>query len=208
MIVDRTTTAIVVDSTADLPEYLAGDPNISMVPLTVYFGEEAYLDWVELKPDVFYERLGDQPGASSYVPAFRRGVPRALQGLARELPARLFRAPEREVQRHHRERRGSSEPDRRYPRRRLGGRHRRGSSAGGQAHGTAGPGRARRGVRGLHRQVPGREDLLFPAHHPRVSVQGWADGTCLASHGHASQYQAGIEHRWRASSTSSRRSAA
>jgi DegV family protein with EDD domain len=61
MIVDRTTTAIVVDSTADLPDYLANDPNVSMVPLTVYFGEEAYLDWVELKPDVFYQRLTTSP---------------------------------------------------------------------------------------------------------------------------------------------------
>ncbi|NLE10320.1 MAG: hypothetical protein GX630_02335, partial [Actinobacteria bacterium] len=50
MLVNRDTTAIVVDSTADLPDYLAGDPNISMVPLTVYFGDEAYLDWVEMQP--------------------------------------------------------------------------------------------------------------------------------------------------------------
>ena len=61
MIVDRTTTAIVVDSTADLPEYLANDPSITMVPLTVYFGEEALLDWVELKPEVFYDRLVNGP---------------------------------------------------------------------------------------------------------------------------------------------------
>jgi DegV family protein with EDD domain len=57
MIIDRNTTAIVVDSTADLPQYLATDPNISMVPLTVYFGEEHFLDWVELKPAEFYARL-------------------------------------------------------------------------------------------------------------------------------------------------------
>ena len=61
MIVDRTTTAIVVDSTADLPDYLANDPSITMVPLTVYFGEEALLDWVELKPEVFYDRLVNGP---------------------------------------------------------------------------------------------------------------------------------------------------
>jgi DegV family protein with EDD domain len=61
MIVDRTTTAIVVDSTADLPDYLANDPSITMVPLTVYFGEEALLDWVELKPEVFYDRLTNGP---------------------------------------------------------------------------------------------------------------------------------------------------
>ncbi len=57
MIVNRQTTAIVVDSTADLPDHLAADPNISMVPLTVYFGEEAFLDWVEMKPAEFYRRL-------------------------------------------------------------------------------------------------------------------------------------------------------
>jgi DegV family protein with EDD domain len=61
MIIDRNSTAIVVDSTADLPEDLAADPNVSMVPLTVYFGEEAYLDWVELKPAEFYERLQAGP---------------------------------------------------------------------------------------------------------------------------------------------------
>jgi DegV family protein with EDD domain len=79
MIVDRTTTAIVVDSTADLPDYLANDPNISMVPLTVYFGEEAYLDWIELKPDMLYERLEhgsvlprtSQPSAGAFLDRYR-----------------------------------------------------------------------------------------------------------------------------------------
>lgn len=61
MIVNRQSTAIVVDSTADLPDYLAKDPNISMVPLTVYFGEEAFLDWAELEPPEFYERLKKSP---------------------------------------------------------------------------------------------------------------------------------------------------
>ncbi len=79
MIVDRTTTAIVVDSTADLPDYLANDPNISMVPLTVYFGEDAYLDWVELKPQEFYEKLKaspvlprtSQPSAGAFLDRYR-----------------------------------------------------------------------------------------------------------------------------------------
>jgi DegV family protein with EDD domain len=61
MIVDRTTTAIVVDSTADLPDVLMNDPSITMVPLTVYFGEEARLDWVEVKPQEFYDRLVNGP---------------------------------------------------------------------------------------------------------------------------------------------------
>jgi len=57
VIIDRGTTALVVDSTADLPDNLVGDPNLTLVPLTVYFGEEAYLDWMELKPEQFYEKL-------------------------------------------------------------------------------------------------------------------------------------------------------
>jgi DegV family protein with EDD domain len=61
MIVNRETTAIVVDSTADLPSHLASDPNISMVPLTVYFGEEAYLDWVDIQPQEFYQKLEASP---------------------------------------------------------------------------------------------------------------------------------------------------
>ncbi len=48
---------IVTDSTADLPEKDAKDLNITVVPLNVHFGEETYLDWVELKPEAFYERL-------------------------------------------------------------------------------------------------------------------------------------------------------
>ncbi len=54
---DRTNTAIVVDSTADLSEGIAADPNLSMVPLNVHFGEETYRDWVDLKPNEFYQRL-------------------------------------------------------------------------------------------------------------------------------------------------------
>jgi DegV family protein with EDD domain len=61
MIVNRETTAIVVDSTADLPSHLANDPNITMVPLTVYFGEEAYLDWVDIQPEEFYRKLEASP---------------------------------------------------------------------------------------------------------------------------------------------------
>lgn len=55
--IDRTTTALVVDSTADLPDNLVQDPNLTVVPLTVLFGDEAYLDWVELKPEQFYDKL-------------------------------------------------------------------------------------------------------------------------------------------------------
>jgi DegV family protein with EDD domain len=80
MLVNRETTAIVVDSTADLPDHLAADPNISMVPLTVFFGDEGYLDWVEMKPAEFYERLAtapalprtSQPSAGAFLDEYRR----------------------------------------------------------------------------------------------------------------------------------------
>ena len=61
MILDRSNTALVVDSTADLPAGLAEDPNLTVVPLTVCFGEEAYLDWIELRPEQFYEKLITYP---------------------------------------------------------------------------------------------------------------------------------------------------
>jgi DegV family protein with EDD domain len=79
MIVDRTTTALVVDSTADLPDYLVNDPSITTVPLTVYFGEEARLDWVDLKPEEFYDRLKNgpilprtsQPSAGAFLDSYK-----------------------------------------------------------------------------------------------------------------------------------------
>lgn len=61
MILDRSNTALVVDSTADLSPELAQDPNLTIVPLTVLFGDQAYLDWVELKPEQFYEKLAKAP---------------------------------------------------------------------------------------------------------------------------------------------------
>jgi fatty acid-binding protein DegV len=61
VILDRSNTALVVDSTADLSPELAQDPNLTIVPLTVLFGDQAYLDWVELKPEQFYEKLAKAP---------------------------------------------------------------------------------------------------------------------------------------------------
>lgn len=79
MNLDRHNTAIVVDSTADLPPDLAEDSNVTMIPLTVYFGEEAFLDWVQLKPSDFFQRLAaapqlpktSQPPVGEFVQVFR-----------------------------------------------------------------------------------------------------------------------------------------
>lgn len=80
MVVDRNTTALVVDSTADLPDDLARDPNLTLVPLTVFFGDEAFLDWVELTPERFYDKLASadrlpttsQPSPGVFVDLYRR----------------------------------------------------------------------------------------------------------------------------------------
>ena len=57
MRLDRSNTAIVVDSTADLPPDLAAEPGVSMVPLNVHFGEQTFRDWVDMDAADFYRRL-------------------------------------------------------------------------------------------------------------------------------------------------------
>jgi len=50
-------TAVVLDSTADLPEAPERYRNFRVVPLYVLFGDESVKDYVEITPDRFYERL-------------------------------------------------------------------------------------------------------------------------------------------------------
>lgn len=52
---------IVTDSTADLPPELARELDITVVPLNVHFGEETFLDGVDLDADTFFERLVSSP---------------------------------------------------------------------------------------------------------------------------------------------------
>jgi DegV family protein with EDD domain len=58
---DASTTAIVLDSTADLAEPQARHPNWSMVPLTVSFGDQVLRDYLDITPEQFYRRLADAP---------------------------------------------------------------------------------------------------------------------------------------------------
>lgn len=77
---DRTTTALVVDSTADLPSRLRDDPNVTVVPLQVHFGDEVYRDWIDMEPDSFYEKLRrsdalpttSQPSVGAFLQEYRR----------------------------------------------------------------------------------------------------------------------------------------
>jgi fatty acid-binding protein DegV len=54
-------TALVLDSTADLPDPAARHANWRLVPLYVRFGDETFRDHVDLTPREFYGRLRDAP---------------------------------------------------------------------------------------------------------------------------------------------------
>ncbi len=71
---------IVTDSIADVPSALASELDIAIVPCQVFFGQEVYLDGVDLQPQAFYEKLGrsaelprtSQPTVSRFVDTYRR----------------------------------------------------------------------------------------------------------------------------------------
>ena len=52
---------IVTDSTCDLPRALVEAHGITVVPLTVFFGDDALLDGVDISAEEFYERLTSSP---------------------------------------------------------------------------------------------------------------------------------------------------
>jgi DegV family protein with EDD domain len=53
------TIRIVTDSTCDLPEEVIAEHGIKVIPLYINFGDESYLDGVELSRQQFYEMLPD-----------------------------------------------------------------------------------------------------------------------------------------------------
>ncbi len=71
---------ILTDSTADIPPALAESLGITIVPLTVFFGEEAYLDGIELNSTEFFRKLQtskalprtSQPSPGAFQEAFIR----------------------------------------------------------------------------------------------------------------------------------------
>lgn len=93
----RADLALVVDSCADLPPVLRGDPNVTMVPLNVHFGDEVFRDWVDIEPAEFYARLRrapklpttSQPSVGTFVQTYRRLRERFPQVLSLHLSSRL-----------------------------------------------------------------------------------------------------------------------
>jgi len=80
---------IVTDSTADLPAEIANTLGITVVPLTVFFGEEAYLDGVELDSASFYVKLAaskdlprtSQPSPAAFQEAFQRLIDEGAEAI-------------------------------------------------------------------------------------------------------------------------------
>lgn len=72
--------ALITDSTCDIPAEWLKQYDITIVPLTIIFGEQSYLDGVDLTAREFYSRLGkdphhpttSQPAPSDFLDAFRR----------------------------------------------------------------------------------------------------------------------------------------
>jgi DegV family protein with EDD domain len=54
-------TAVVLDSTADLPDPQGRHPNWRLVPLYVRFGAETFREYVDISAEEFYRRLRESP---------------------------------------------------------------------------------------------------------------------------------------------------
>jgi DegV family protein with EDD domain len=92
---DRRAVAIVVDSSADLPDAILDRHHIAMVPLQVMFGDQSFLDRVDLKAEEFYRRLRlskTLPTTSQPAPADLVRVFRDARGEADEVVAVLLAA--------------------------------------------------------------------------------------------------------------------
>ncbi len=83
------TVRIVTDSTADIPPTIAERLGITVVPLTVFFGDEAYLDGVELDNATFYSKLAtskelprtSQPSPAAFAEAYERLIKEGATGI-------------------------------------------------------------------------------------------------------------------------------
>jgi DegV family protein with EDD domain len=83
------TVRIVTDSTADIPLAQAEELGITIVPLTVFFGDDAYFDAVELDNAGFYRKLQaskvlprtSQPAPAAFQEAFTRLIDEGADGI-------------------------------------------------------------------------------------------------------------------------------
>ena len=72
--------AIVTDSTANMPENILEEYGIQVIPLTVNWAGESFLDGVDIQPDEFYKRLQSakempttsQPSVGQFIEFFQQ----------------------------------------------------------------------------------------------------------------------------------------
>lgn len=81
-------TAVVLDSTADLPDPAGRHPNWRLVPLYVRFGDETFREYVDISAEEFYRRLrssSEPPKSSQPSPADFEAAFSELSGYERIL---------------------------------------------------------------------------------------------------------------------------
>ncbi|MBI4312184.1 MAG: DegV family protein [Chloroflexi bacterium] len=91
------TVRVVTDSTADLPPDLVRELGITVVPLSVRFGQESFLDGVELSSDAFFQRLAaakelpstSQPAPGVFFDVYRRLVDSGNQVVSVHISSKL-----------------------------------------------------------------------------------------------------------------------
>ncbi len=79
--------ALITDSTCDIPLKWRQQYDITVIPLTIVFGEQNYLDGVELQARDFYTRLGQdphhpttsQPTAGAFLEAYRQAYQKGAE---------------------------------------------------------------------------------------------------------------------------------
>jgi len=79
--------ALVTDSTCDIPAEWIQQYEIQVVPLTVIFGDQQFLDGVDLTAEQFYERLPkekrhpttSQPSSQAFIEAYRQAASSGAQ---------------------------------------------------------------------------------------------------------------------------------
>jgi DegV family protein with EDD domain len=83
----KQTVAVVTDSVAQVPEDIARQLNITIIPFSVNFGEKTYLDGVDLDPQELYRRMRTEkvtpttaaPSAGQYLEIFRSVLEKGWQ---------------------------------------------------------------------------------------------------------------------------------
>ncbi len=88
---------VVIDSSSDLPADIARDLDITVVPLSIHFGDKTYLDGEDLTPDTFYTMLASerthprtaQPSVGRFEETYRALAAQGHEIVVLTLPARL-----------------------------------------------------------------------------------------------------------------------